>query len=81
MSDLRGPHADILPCNDTIVDIWSSNILGNDRNRVDAPRSSAYYVTELYNRRRMNPTEAVKESREEKPSLMHDLDGVLEEKQ
>ncbi len=39
----------IFPCNDTIVDIWSSNILGNDRNKADARRPSTYYLAELYN--------------------------------
>ena len=46
---LQRPHLDILPCNDTIVDIWSSNISGDDRNRVDIHRLSTYYVAELHN--------------------------------
>jgi len=44
-----GPLLDILPCNDTAVNIWSSLILRDDRNRVDTPYSSPYYVAELYN--------------------------------
>jgi len=43
----RGAHVDILACNDTIVDIWTSHILRDDRNRVDTHRSSTYHVTEL----------------------------------
>ncbi len=43
------PHLDILPCNDMTVDIWASNILRDDRNRVDRRRSSTYYVAELQN--------------------------------
>jgi len=44
-----GPLLDILPCNDTVVSIWTSHILRDDRNRVDTRRSSAYYVGELHN--------------------------------
>jgi len=54
-NEVRGgpiaPHLDVLPCNDTIVDIWASNILRDDRNRVDARRSSAYYVAKGHNNR------------------------------
>ena len=45
----RGPHVDILLCNDTVVSIWTSNIPRDDRNRVDTRRSSTYYVAELHN--------------------------------
>ena len=47
--NLRGPYVDIFPCNDMIVNIWSSNILRGHRNRVDTHRSSTYYVAELHN--------------------------------
>jgi len=33
---------------DIIVDIWSSNILGNDTARVDPSRSSTYQVAEVH---------------------------------
>lgn len=45
----RGPHVGIVPYNDTVVSIWTSNILRDDRNRVDTRRSSTYYVVELHN--------------------------------
>ena len=49
MSDPRGSHLDILPCNDTAVNIWASLILRDDRNRVDTRLSSTYHIAELHN--------------------------------
>jgi len=45
----RGPHVGIVPYNDTVVSIWTSHIVRDDRNRVDTRHSSTYYVAELHN--------------------------------
>jgi len=44
------PRLVILPCNDTIVNIWASNILRDDRNRIDTHRSSTYPISGLHNK-------------------------------
>ena len=48
-AELQRSYLVIFPCNDMMVDIWSSNILRDAKNRVDACNSSAYHVAELHN--------------------------------
>jgi hypothetical protein len=42
-------HIDILPCNDTAVNIWAFKSLRDDRNGVDIRCLSTYYIAESHN--------------------------------
>lgn len=46
-AELQRPHVDILRCNDTVVNIWASTTLRDDRNRVDLHLVPTYYVAGL----------------------------------